>query len=138
MTWKEILPLSIRGICREKIWGGGAKILMVCLEFFSPPLEFFTPTPTPTMICPSPNSIRSLGHCPLVLPPWERPCYQYNHTELCKFMVHMLTIKNRTISWWFRKGTVHFLWNCYNQGIMICICKGSNSNLLHHCMKKRN
>ena len=67
---------------------------MVCLEFFSPPLEFFTPPPPNDLSFSEFYQILG-GTAPLVLPPWERPCYQYNHTELCKFMVHMLTIKNR-------------------------------------------
>ena len=71
---------------------------MVCLEFFSPPLEFFT--------SPPPNNDLSFsefyqilgGTAPLVLPPWERPRYQYNHTELCKFMVHNVDNKKSNTS----------------------------------------
>ena len=124
---------------------GGAKIPMVCLEFFCspPPRILYTPPPN-NIICPSLSSIRSLPPCPplgyaLVINtitiiwnhansyknlPWQ--LYICILCVMCilyigKVHTYMFTIKKsntfrRPFYWWFRKGRA-FLWNCYNQGI---------------------
>ena len=67
---------------------------MVCLEFFSPPLEFFTSPPPHNDLSFSEFYQILGGTAPLILPPWERPCYQYNHTELI-MQIHGTYVDNK-------------------------------------------